>query len=132
MKLLEQHAREKINETDNWCIFRGEHINGGILLSGAVAPKFVKGDHKGEINWKRLDRSTEKKVFIPTEEHEKWLEQWEKQTGKCSDCLGVGTRVCGWSKADGQRYSKCNKCSGTGKSLLLRTECAIAMDGGSQ
>ena len=85
-------------------------------VTGAVAPLKTRGKYKGLPNWEKRDMTTVKTAYFTPEEHDRWVLEWEKKTGKCSDCTGSGKQFAEWSVTEGMRYKPCNKCGGTGKS----------------
>ena len=124
MNLLTDHARELLEMPPEWNSYHLEVIgytqdaNSSAKLfkiTGAVAPLKTRGEHKGMPNWNKRDRATEKTVFITPEEHDRWVQEWEKKTGKCADCTGSGKQLSGWSVTEGAKYRPCKKCSETGK-----------------
>jgi len=78
--------------------------------------KYTEAQVNCQRNWKKLDPVTKRTAYIKPDEHEKWLISWEKQTGKCHECVGTGKRNVGWSKANGTLLQPCKKCNATGKS----------------
>lgn len=114
--LLEQHAREKAGMGPEWAIYKWEAIPEakGSMLTGAVAPPLKAGKRKGKPNWRKLDKSTEKRVFITKDEHAVWEAKWQASTGKCLECEGKGRVWTGWSAAEGSRFKPCDVCDATG------------------
>lgn len=43
--------------------------------------------------------------------------EWERETGKCSQCTGRGNRAVGASVETGVRYETCKPCNGTGAAV---------------
>ncbi|EKD40821.1 MAG: hypothetical protein ACD_74C00157G0006 [uncultured bacterium] len=118
--LMEIHAKEKIQAPPGFAfwLFEALPIPGPaqvMKLTGAVAPLFTRGPRKGELNFKKLDPTTLREVFLPVEEHKAWVEEWEKKTGLCSHCQGKGQRPVGWSAETGSRFKPCGVCNGSGK-----------------
>jgi hypothetical protein len=118
--LLEQHAREKAGQGPEWAVFRWEAIPEakGSMLTGAVAPPLLSGKRKGRPNWKKLDKSTERRVFITHDEADAYMLAWERETGKCARCQGEGKQIAGWSRDEGARYRQCGVCGGNGLALM--------------
>ena len=58
---------------------------------------------------------TETKIEWPIEQREKY----ERKTGRCYDCSGVG--MVGYNHFSGVKGTKCPRCKGTGKP---RGKCA--------
>ena len=114
--LYAEHAKEKAGLPANWRIYQwscfpkdgSETIY--VAVTGAVCEhKKMTGPHKGETNWKLLDKATEKTVNLPVAEHEQWKLEWEKKTGKCSRCTGTGEVMESWN---GTKMRACLKCKG--------------------
>jgi len=100
-----------------WKAFRYETVEGGFLITGAVAKPYVRGSRKGQPNWKNLDPSTLKRIIITKTSSDYFIQSWESHTGKCSKCYGTGKESRGWTKAEGKLLRTCLKCLGTGKSV---------------
>jgi hypothetical protein len=43
----------------------------GVMIKGAVSPVRTRGPRKGEPNWPKRDRSTERQVFVSNEAYER-------------------------------------------------------------
>lgn len=114
--LLEEHAREKAGQGPEWAVYRWEAIPEakGSMLTGAVAPPLKSGKSKGQPNWKKMDKTTERKVFISYQERDAFEAKWEAETGKCSQCEGKGQVSAGWSREEGRTYRNCKACGGSG------------------
>ena len=123
MQLLDEHVRELLNMSDDWEIYFFESLDGKCFkLIGAVAPLKKSGKNKGEKNWAKLDKATEKTVYITPDGHRVWMQQWETKTGKCSQCVGTGQELIGWSIKTGKVMRPCKKCSGSGNALSEQIE----------
>ena len=120
MKLLNTQAKIKANTGDEWepYAWRMLPIGGPYELAevaGAVAPRYTKGKRKGNHNWDKLDKATKKTVYITIKENEEFVEQWQKETGKCANCEGLGTTLRSWHYINGATYQDCKECRGAGK-----------------
>lgn len=52
----------------NWYPWYFEAIRGqGVMMTGAECPLITRGKNKGQPNFKKRDKSTERKVFVPNE-----------------------------------------------------------------
>lgn len=118
-KLLEQHARELAHAGPDWGIFMWEALPPGRdatvhHVEGAVAPAFVRGPRVGRPNWRQMDRSTHRELYISMREHDEWAVQWEVKTGKCMACAGAGDELASWSRDGGEVRRPCGRCQGSG------------------
>lgn len=80
--------------------------NGAALVKGAVCTAtFKSGPRKGETNWAKRDKTTEREFLITFVEHDARVAAWEAEHGTCSSCT------------DGQYETggTCHRCKGTGK-----------------
>ena len=85
-----------------------------VELTGAVcAVNYSRGERKGQTNWSKRDRGTERKVIITPAEHTRWLIAWEKRTGLCSHCVGKGQVFRSWNHQAGTTYRTCPVCNGS-------------------
>lgn len=118
MNLMAEHARQLVNMPADWEVYDFEAIGGTpaklIRVTGAIAPFKTRGKGKGQRNWKKRDKSTERTAYFTPEEHRLFLECWEKTTGKCSACIGTGEVFARWSVDNGTEYKPCSKCGATG------------------
>ncbi|MFP2898778.1 hypothetical protein [Corallococcus sp. 4LFB] len=76
------------------------------IVTGAVCTAtFKSGPRKGELNWAKRDRSTERELAIPFPEFDAFLLEWEAETGRCHNCYG-----------NGRAFDRvCYRCGGAGK-----------------
>lgn len=99
---------------DGWKWFRLEVADvkaprhqSASLVTGAVATeRFKSGPRKGEINWAKRDKSTERTLCIPFAEFDAFEAKWEADNNACSSCGGAGK----WESG-----RECHSCKGTGK-----------------
>lgn len=88
---------------------------GGVLVKGAICTTLYKsGVRKGQKNWTKRDRSTDREFLVTFREHDDFIARWERTTGMCSLCYGTGKRV-GRVGVDGRDYRDCYKCNATGR-----------------
>lgn len=124
MTMMDEHARHKLGMPETWQPYRYEHVDPDIvLITGMVAPLRTSGRDKGYPNFRKGDRTTERKTGFSTQEHFQFQRAWELRTGKCANCIGSG-KVIAAAHADGTRaYRQCDRCEGSGKAppLLLVT-----------
>lgn len=86
------------------------------LVTGAVCKEtFKSGPRKGEKNWGKRDRSTERELAVTFAELDAFMAKWEAETGLCSACGGGGETMTGWSAESGSAYARCRPCAGSGK-----------------
>jgi hypothetical protein len=121
MKFLELHAREKLGAPSNWYAYNFEvkdsPYGSFYEVTGAIAPLLTKGPNRGKPNWKAKDKETKAVAQIQKQEHQKWVEEWEKETGICSTCENTGKEWIGWSQETGSRYKPCSRCGKNGLEL---------------
>lgn len=110
-------ATQGVPEGWHWYSLRsiGEsREHGGVLIKGAVCmTTFVRGKRKGENNWSKRDRKTERELFATFAQLEMCRAQWERDTGKCGVCGGDGQELAGVS-ASQSTYRPCKACKATG------------------
>lgn len=98
------------------CVGELENDGSGVLVTGAVCTAiYSRGKRKGDTNWKKRDRSTEKELFISRNEYEKRRQKWQADTGKCVECLGSGKTLASMSIYTGKTYRPCHECKATGR-----------------
>lgn len=117
LNLLDECARERVGMGSEWSPFRYEALDGNdypILITGAIAPVKTRGKNAGRRDWKKLDKSTERRIVITRTELRAWEEAWSVRTGLCSKCSGLGDVHAGWSRDTGNRYATCPVCKGSG------------------
>lgn len=119
MDSLELHAASKV-KIDGWvgykCEIKDSPYGQYFELVGAVCPAYVKGEKKGEPNYSKADKSTEKTVTFTPQEHDNFVDSWELENKLCMACQGKKEIPTGWSKDRGAyNYRQCDRCHGTGK-----------------
>ncbi len=119
MRSLELHAESKAN-LDGWVAFscgKKESPFGYYFeVCGAVCPVYVRGNKKGNPNYQRADKSTQKTFTFTPQQHDEFVANWESQNDICMMCEGKGEFPTSWSKDKGAyNYKICNRCNGTGK-----------------
>lgn len=68
-------AIEKASMPVGWCWYKLEAIENGVLITGIVPTAFFRsGPRKGAPNFKKSDKTTERKIFAPNEELKQFLE----------------------------------------------------------
>ena len=102
MNLLEEHAKDIIGSGE-W-----EAIMYECLPLGEKTQVYhLQGEVKSKI-----DKQTRDVYFTP-KDHEGWLQNWEKETGKCSKCCGEGKIIFSVSAKE-TKCKACPKCNGSG------------------
>lgn len=89
---------------------------GAALLKGAVCTAvFQRGPQKGQKNWSKRDRSTERELVITEAELAAMRLEWEAETGRCFVCGGSGQQFASWSATAGTKTEPCTRCRSTGR-----------------
>jgi hypothetical protein len=112
---LSMHARKLLSMPEEWATFRVEVKPGAgqdyFEVTGAVCTAtFTSGKRKGQKDWKKRDKATERPILIPEREHRAFVEAWEKASGLCSKCGDTGEEFEGWSLEKGCTYRPCTRC----------------------
>ena len=122
MNLMIEHAREVVKMPPEWSGYEFEAIGRTasqetklMRVKGAIAPPLTKGKRKGQPNWSKADKTTEREAYFTPAEHDEWCRQWEIRTGLCAQCTGKGEVFARWSTTDGTTYKPCKACDATGK-----------------
>lgn len=110
MNFIDVVAKRKA-KTEGWlpCIY--EFIGDDAFLIFGGVP--IGNRKNGRPKWgprKSLDR-----VIVTNYEIEFEEKSYERDTGKCSKCLGEGKTVASISVNQPTTYRPCSKCGGTGK-----------------
>jgi hypothetical protein len=88
--------------------------SGGVLIKGAVCTAvYARGKRKGDHNWSKRDKSTERELFATFAQLEACRTKWERDTGKCSTCGGDGQELASVG-VNGATYRPCEPCKATG------------------
>lgn len=98
-----------------WRWFSSEKIDGSFLVTGAVCTAtYASGPKKGQENWTRRDRATERRLVITVDEMEHAKGRWETEHNLCAGCGGSARETTGWSETNGVRTGPCRRCRGKG------------------
>ena len=82
-----------------------------IEMQGAVTVgEYKSGPRKGRPKWPKELQT----IWMRRSEIDRVAIEWEIEEGKCQKCYGAGQESVGWSKAEGTRYRKCQRCNGSG------------------
>ena len=82
----------------------------GTLVTGGIPRLLKRGPRKGEKTW---DGKGDKVVVVESE-YKNEFARYERETGKCGDCLGEGKTISRWSQSNGIEYKPCQRCEGFG------------------
>lgn len=83
-----------------------------IKFTGAVKVGVVtKGPRKGRPKFSKESRS----VVVTRAEEVVEYERFERETGKCGDCMGRGEVFSRWHHIEGVSYRECRKCHRSGE-----------------
>ena len=112
-----EHARELAGVGTEYHMASWQHKEatkkkpGRLVVTLMTAPLL----ESGEIAWKYADRDGKKVVDLGMDEHDAWILEWERSTGKCSQCSATnpGQEWIGWSKDAGDKFQRCARCHGT-------------------
>ncbi len=98
--------------------------SGAFLLEGAMRPPdYTRGKWKGQPNWSKRDKSTDRKIVITTRDYDERKRRWVLETGTCAECdSGKTVASCGIS---GTTYRDCQTCNGTGR-IAQPTPCEVS------
>jgi hypothetical protein len=69
--------------------------------------KYKSGARKGEENWDKRDRTTERVFNIPMNDHRTFVEEWERTTGLCQHCGDTGVEFDSWNHKTGRATRPC-------------------------
>ena len=109
-------ARRKLggDERLTWCELRAVGPIGGprdVQLKMGIPRVYTRGTLKGELKWAGIRLQ---KVFVSETEALEEAARYERQDGKCSECLGEGRVVQSCGVGQETTYRSCGRCSGTG------------------
>ena len=78
---LSSGLRKKFNLPDGWRWYAAEVVRAEsrrvrsdddwVKITGAVAPPKLRGKSKGQPNWRKMDRTTKRDVFVQIGEYDK-------------------------------------------------------------
>ena len=80
-----------------------------------MGPPYKSGPRKGRP---RLLTKTRRDVYIRSDDVDASTSEHEKETGKCSRCLGIGETVKSCCSVKGTAMRECAKCGGSGKASV--------------
>lgn len=114
-------ARER-GVPDGWQWYRLEvadtkaprHQSASLVTGAVCTERFKSGKRKGDLNWAKRDKRTERTLVITFADFDAYMAAWERKTGVCIKCDGNGTRSVGWSSTEGHTLVHCSACDGTG------------------
>jgi hypothetical protein len=105
-------AKNKMN-IPGWEPYAWERIgNDGLLVTGGIPRLIKRGKRKGEKMWEGKGD----KVVVVQSEVDKEKDRYERETGKCCNCMGDVEVFAGWSMDTGRRVKVCGYCNGSGVS----------------
>jgi hypothetical protein len=118
VRIIEAHLRKLHKLPDEFRFYRfSVHPDFGHAiyheLEGGIVPLITRGPNQGKPNWKK--RTDVQRFIVRVEEIKTIDAAYERETSKCSRCMGEGDVVWSWSKAEGSKRRPCSKCGGTGK-----------------
>lgn len=92
-----------------------EGANGGInkMVGGVYPATYKSGPRKGRTNFRKPQR--EDTLYFGDGVLQSVKDDWERSTGNCSTCFGIGRELVGVSVVDGDRHSPCRRCGSTGR-----------------
>jgi hypothetical protein len=102
----------KTKMPDGWLPYKWECVAGGYLVTGSIPNGvYQSGPRKGAPR----HSGNGEVVVVSDGDLKAAATAYEASTGKCWRCKGSGQIDCGWSKAEGTTYRRCEQCGGTGK-----------------
>lgn len=108
-------ARRKLKVGEDWRPCMWEWMPGNdMLMEGAVVPDVATGPRKGQPNWKSATKDKRQKVVVTELEVNAETKRWERETGKCAECMGTKEVFASWSRVDGRKMKPCRACKATG------------------
>lgn len=85
-----------------------------LRMEFAKCPLLVRGKFKGRPNFRKATEY--KTVWLTGDEITQRAAEWEKRTGKCSECEGTTQVFHSWNHETVTKFRPCDKCNATGKS----------------
>jgi hypothetical protein len=117
----EMIARRKIGDRAGFQFYRWECIGDDMLLTGCVCDSaYTRGPRKGKPKY---DGRPIQAIVSDGELKAERL-RYEAETGRCSDCLGIGKTIASAGKG-GTTYRACSACQGTGKATSHQSIHAV-------
>lgn len=113
--LYSEYLHETNDLPDGWMWFEvdsdPERVpDGYVRFRGAVTPI---GPRTGRPNWRKMDRATERTLFVRWADFAAWKLERARDRGECPDCYGWGEQIASAS-VDGRTWRTCRSCSGSG------------------
>jgi hypothetical protein len=118
---MEQHIREEYELPGDWQMVSWERKSMDtpseyLVCEGAIYKQvYTRGPRKGHTHFGKPEPGTSLTVSITAKQHQRWLDQWERDTGLCRECQGSKWSCCGWNHEKGNRYRPCDRCGATGQ-----------------
>jgi hypothetical protein len=106
-------AERKLCVPAGWVWFRYESLDPDITkLTGCVSSGVkTKGKHKGRPRYDGARRE----AYITDAEATLEFQRYEREEGKCGECMGSGKTFASWHYLTGTTYRDCRKCHGSGQ-----------------
>lgn len=102
-------ALSKIGNPEGFSIFAWEILDDGNRLFRMA--KELDKDDEGFPQW---DDSTDRAVIVTDAEEKEEFDRYERETGKCGECLGTQKTFKSWDHKEGTKYRTCPRCNGSG------------------
>lgn len=103
-------ARRKIGGIAGFQFYRWECIGDDMLLTGCICDAvYVRGPRKGRPKFD----GTPMQAVVTEAELRAERRRYERETGKCSDCLGSAAQIVS-TGLSGRTYRPCPECGGSG------------------
>mgnify|MGYP000102432748 CR=1 FL=1 len=120
---LELHAASKV-KIDKWIGYRCDRKESPygfyFEITGAVCPAYKQGEKKGQTNYSKADKATERTITFTPQEHDDFVQNWEVLNKLCMKCKGKGSAATAWNSTKGAyNYRECDRCHGTGKNQVV-------------
>lgn len=113
IKHAETVARRKCHAPEGFEVFKWEAIGSdAVSLTGGIPRIITRGPRKGKKTWNKCIVTTE---IVTKSEADAEQDKYEKETGRCGECMGEGKLLSGWSRDSGYTYRECSRCKGSGK-----------------
>ncbi len=104
-------ALRKLGHPNNFEFYRFQCIEpDGLILTGCVSSGLAtKGKRKGRP---RYDGKPQTTVVLESEESQEFA-RFEREEGKCGECMGEGWVFASWNYLTGTAHRECRRCAGT-------------------